>query len=109
MLLCVYRVNTTGKREVIADGVQHFHTFHRENKTVSDAEAKKEAKAKTSSHEQIRAFAEEVRAQMDASMILSIIGIALACYSLGYSVRGLAESSRKRNNQRSDTDKNGSC
>jgi hypothetical protein len=46
---------------------------------------------------------------MDASMILSIIGIALACYSLGYSVRGLAESSRKRNNQRSDTDKNGSC
>lgn len=46
---------------------------------------------------------------MDASMILSIIGIALACYSFGYSVRGLVESSRKRNNQRSDTDKNGNC
>ena len=45
---------------MIADGAQHFHTFHRENKTDSDAEAKKEAKAKTSSHEQIRAFAEEV-------------------------------------------------
>lgn len=45
---------------MIADGVQHFHTLHRENKTVSDAEAKKETKEKTSSHEQIRAFAEEV-------------------------------------------------
>lgn len=51
----------------------------------------------------------EVNVQMDASMILSIIGIALACYSLGYSVRGLVESSGKRNNQRSDTDKNGNC
>jgi hypothetical protein len=36
---------------VIADGVQHFHTFHRENKTDSDAEAKKEAKEKTKSQE----------------------------------------------------------
>ena len=28
---------------------------------------------------------------MDASMILSIIGVAFACYSLGYSVRGLVD------------------
>lgn len=28
---------------------------------------------------------------MDASMILSIIGMAFACYSLGYSVRGLVD------------------
>lgn len=40
------------------DGVQHFHTFYRENETGSDAEAKKETKAKTNSQEQIRAFTE---------------------------------------------------
>nr|DAP95614.1 MAG TPA: hypothetical protein [Caudoviricetes sp.] len=39
-----------------------------------------------------------------ASTILAVISICIGCYSLGWSLRGLAESFANRDNQRDQAD-----